>query len=148
MAKKKKTLFECQHCGFTSPKWMGKCTNCGSWDSMVELNEQQQDIVKITASPSGSTKAQRITEIAENSIERYSSNDIELDMVLGGGIVPGSLTLIGGSPGVGKSTLLLKIGATLHPLGKIHFMSPVKSPKVRSNCVQTVSMPTMRISIC
>jgi len=118
MAKKKKTLFECQHCGFTSPKWMGKCTNCGSWDSMIELNEQQQEIVKITASPSGSAKAQRITEIAENSIERYSSNDIELDMVLGGGIVPGSLTLIGGSPGVGKSTLLLKIGANIAALGK------------------------------
>jgi DNA repair protein RadA/Sms len=119
MAKKKKTLYECQHCGFTSPKWMGKCPSCGTWDSLVELTEQQQEIIKLTAAaPTGSAKAQSITEIAENTVERYSSNDIELDLVLGGGIVPGSLTLIGGSPGVGKSTLLLKIGSNIAKLGK------------------------------
>ncbi|MBV5349211.1 DNA repair protein RadA, partial [bacterium] len=115
MAKKKTTLFECQHCGFTTPKWMGKCTNCGGWDSFVELNEQQQDIIKITSSssPSDTSKAKEITKIEEETTERYSSDDAELDMVLGGGIVPGSLVLIGGSPGVGKSTLLLKIGSNL-----------------------------------
>ena len=119
MAKKKKTLFECQHCGFTSPKWMGKCTNCGAWDSLVELTEQQQEIVKLTSStPSGKAKAQSITDVAEESVARYSSNDIELDLVLGGGIVPGSLTLIGGSPGVGKSTLLLKVGANIASSGR------------------------------
>ncbi len=113
---KKKVLFECQHCGFTTPKWMGKCTNCGSWDSLIELNEQQQEVVKLTSSSAPGTshdKAIEITKVEEKSITRYSSDDIELDMVLGGGIVPGSLTLIGGSPGVGKSTLLLKIGANL-----------------------------------
>ncbi len=120
MAKKKSTLFECQHCGLTSPKWMGKCTNCGAWDSMVELNEQEKEVIKLTssASPGGTAKAQAITDISEESVERYSSNDIELDLVLGGGVVPGSLTLIGGSPGVGKSTLLLKIGANIADSGK------------------------------
>ena len=120
MAKKKKTLFECQHCGMTSPKWMGKCTNCGSWDSLVELNEQQQEIIKLTSSApgGGGAKAQAISEVNEESVERYSSNDIELDLVLGGGIVPGSLTLIGGSPGVGKSTLLLKVGANVASTGR------------------------------
>ncbi len=120
MAKKKNTLFECQHCGLTSPKWMGKCTNCGAWDSMVELNEQEKEVIKLTssASPGGTAKAQAITDISEESVERYSSNDIELDLVLGGGVVPGSLTLIGGSPGVGKSTLLLKIGANIADSGK------------------------------
>jgi DNA repair protein RadA/Sms len=115
MAKKKTTLFECQHCGLTTPKWMGKCTNCGGWDSFVELNEQQQDIVKLAASssPLDGAKAQEITKIEEENVQRYSSDDTELDMVLGGGIVPGSLVLIGGSPGVGKSTLLLKIGSNL-----------------------------------
>jgi DNA repair protein RadA/Sms len=115
MAKKKTTLFECQHCGFTTPKWMGKCTNCGGWDSFVELNEQQQDIIKLTtsSSPNSGTKAKEITQILEETTERYTSDDTELDMVLGGGIVPGSLVLIGGSPGVGKSTLLLKIGSNL-----------------------------------
>lgn len=119
MAKKKTTLYECQHCGFSSPKWMGKCPNCGTWDSLVELTEQQQEVIKLTASsPAGAAKALAITDVAENTVERYSSNDIELDLVLGGGIVPGSLTLIGGSPGVGKSTLLLKIGSNIAKLGK------------------------------
>lgn len=115
MAKKKTTLFECQHCGFTTPKWMGKCTNCGGWDCLIELNEQQQDIVKLVASssPLDCAKAQEITKIEEENVQRYTSDDAELDMVLGGGVVPGSLVLIGGSPGVGKSTLLLKIGSNL-----------------------------------
>ncbi|MDD5202884.1 MAG: DNA repair protein RadA, partial [Sulfurimonas sp.] len=111
---KKKILFECQHCGLTTPKWMGKCTNCGAWDSFVELSEQQQEIVKQTKSTSSaSAKAISINDVIEDEIYRYSCLDVELDGVLGGGVVPGSLTLIGGSPGVGKSTLLLKIGANI-----------------------------------
>jgi DNA repair protein RadA/Sms len=120
MAKKKSTLFECQHCGFTSAKWMGKCTNCGSWDSLVELNETQQEVLKQTHSVTAShtAKAVSIVEVNEDDITRFSSNDVELDLVLGGGIVPGSMTLIGGSPGVGKSTLLLKIGANIAATGR------------------------------
>jgi len=116
---KKKILFECQHCGLTTPKWMGKCTNCGAWDSFVELNEHQQEVVKQTKSTtSKASQALSINDIQENEVYRYSSLDPELDGVLGGGIVPGSLTLIGGSPGVGKSTLLLKVGANIASLGK------------------------------
>jgi len=116
---KKKILFECQHCGLTTPKWMGKCTNCGAWDSFVELNEHQQEVVKQTKSTtSKSTKAISINDIVEEEIYRYSSLDPELDSVLGGGVVPGSLTLIGGSPGVGKSTLLLKVGSNIASSGK------------------------------
>ncbi|MDO8455256.1 MAG: DNA repair protein RadA [Sulfurimonas sp.] len=116
---KKTTLFECQHCGFSTPRWMGKCTNCGAWDSFIELNDHQQEVVKQTKSASSSaSKAISINEIKENEVFRYSSLDKELDGVLGGGIVPGSLTLIGGSPGVGKSTLLLKVGSNIASLGK------------------------------
>ena len=116
---KKKVLFECQHCGLTTPKWMGKCTNCGAWDSFVELNEHQQEVVKQTkTSSSKSAKAVSINEIVEEEVYRYSSLDPELDNVLGGGVVPGSLTLIGGSPGVGKSTLLLKVGSNIASLNK------------------------------
>lgn len=116
---KKKILYECQHCGFATPKWMGKCTNCGGWDSFIELNEHQQEIVKQTRSNTASTpKALSITDIVENEVFRFSSLDKELDMVLGGGVVPGSLTLIGGSPGVGKSTLLLKVGSNIASSGK------------------------------
>ena len=116
---KKKILFECQHCGLTTPKWMGKCTNCGAWDSFIELNEHQQDVIEKTKSTSiQPSKALSINEIKEEEIFRFSSQDAELDNVLGGGIVPGSLTLIGGSPGVGKSTLLLKVGSDIASSGK------------------------------
>ena len=116
---KKKILFECQHCGLTTLKWMGKCTNCGAWDSFVELNEHQQEVVKQTKSASNScAKALSINDIQEEDVFRFSSKDSELDTVLGGGIVPGSLTLIGGSPGVGKSTLLLKVGGDIASSGK------------------------------
>ena len=116
---KKKVLFECQHCGLTTPKWMGKCTNCGAWDSFVELNEHQQEVVKQTKSASSQkANAISINDVIEEEVYRYSSLDKELDNVLGGGIVPGSLTLIGGSPGVGKSTLLLKVGSNIASTGR------------------------------
>lgn len=113
MAKVKK-IYECQACGFVSGKWMGKCTNCGSWDSFLEVDEESQKyVLKKTSLTNDEQKAISITEIKEDNIERISSYEKELDSVLGGGIVPGSLTLIGGSPGIGKSTLLLKVAGNL-----------------------------------
>ena len=113
---KKKTLFECQACGFQSPRWLGKCTGCDQWDTMTELSTEQikfvQELQKST-SHSVKSKAIPITEVTQENIKRFSSGSKELDLVLGGGIVPGSLTLIGGSPGIGKSTLLLKIAGNL-----------------------------------
>lgn len=114
---KKKTLFECQSCGFQSPRWMGKCTSCNEWESMIELSADQMKFLKemgtANASASVLSKAKPITQVEEDNITRFTSGSVELDLVLGGGIVPGSLTLIGGSPGVGKSTLLLKIAGNL-----------------------------------
>ncbi len=113
---KKKTLFECQACGFQTPRWMGKCPSCDEWESIIELSSEQMAYIKKTSSVSKSgyaSKAKPITEIGEDDIVRSSSGSRELDLVLGGGIVPGSLTLIGGSPGIGKSTLLLKIAGNL-----------------------------------
>ncbi|QOP41615.1 DNA repair protein RadA [Sulfurimonas marina] len=135
---KAKTLFECQHCGMTTPKWMGKCTNCGAWDSFIELNPQQQEVIKQTKSSSAkSAKAISINNVIEDEITRFSSLDVELDNVLGGGIVPGSLTLIGGSPGVGKSTLLLKVGSNIASTGKnVLYVSGEESAsqiKIRAN---------------
>ncbi|CAA6827355.1 MAG: DNA repair protein RadA [uncultured Sulfurovum sp.] len=113
---KKKIIFECQACGFQSPRWLGKCTGCEQWDTMTELTAQQVKFVEETKSSSPTSnaiKAIPITEVKQENIERFSSGSKELDLVLGGGIVPGSLTLIGGSPGIGKSTLLLKIAGNL-----------------------------------
>lgn len=111
---KKRQLFECQACGMQSAKWMGKCPNCGAWESFTELSAEQQKVLnEISKATSSGAKAKPITEIEEEEVSRFSSGDSELDLVLGGGIVPGSLVLIGGSPGIGKSTLLLKIGGNL-----------------------------------
>jgi len=113
---KKKIIFECQACGFQSPRWLGKCTGCEQWDTMTELTAEQVKFVEETKTTSRSTnaiKAISITEVKQENITRFSSGSKELDLVLGGGIVPGSLTLIGGSPGIGKSTLLLKIAGNL-----------------------------------
>ncbi len=135
---KTKTLFECQSCGFITPKWMGKCTNCGSWDSLVEMTrETRPSSSKKSITSTVNPQAISITEIEEDQVERISSYEKELDNVLGGGIVPGSLTLIGGSPGIGKSTLLLKIAGNLAEHGKrVLYVSAEESAgqiKLRAN---------------
>ena len=109
---KKKTLFECQYCGETSTKWLGKCPNCGGWDSFIELNQEQINLIA-KQKPNTISKALPITDIKKDEFSRFSTNDEEFNLVLGGGIVKGSLILIGGSPGIGKSTLLLKTASNL-----------------------------------
>lgn len=113
---KQKTLFECQACGYQSAKWIGKCPNCGAWESFLEVKEKDLELVSKSPIPKAK-KAVSITEVEESVIDRTPSGDDEFDIVLGGGIVGGSLVLIGGSPGVGKSTLLLKIAGLLAKRG-------------------------------
>ena len=141
---KKQILFECQACGHQSAKWLGKCPNCGAWDEYIELSDKQIEVLKeINSKPIASTQSNAIpiTEVSFEQIERYSSGDQELDLVLGGGIVQGSLTLIGGSPGVGKSTLLLKIAGNLAREGKkVLYVSGEESSsqiKLRANRVDS-----------
>lgn len=114
---KKQVLFECQACGNQQRKWLGKCPECGSWDSFVELKAEQIKLLKEVASLP-SSEAVCIEDVELEHFLRNSTNDEELDLVLGGGLVEGSLVLIGGSPGVGKSTLLLKIASNLAKQGK------------------------------
>jgi len=127
---KQKQIFECQACGYQSGKWMGKCPSCNEWDSFVELSKFQTT-QKTTSTPS---KIIPIDEIEEIEVERFSSGIDEFDRVLGGGIVPGSLVLIGGSPGVGKSTLMLKMASSSNK--KILYVAGEESPgqiKLRAN---------------
>ncbi|WP_299190655.1 DNA repair protein RadA [uncultured Campylobacter sp.] len=116
MAKIKTTIFECQHCGNQQSRWLGRCPDCGAFDSFVELKPAQIKALKeiegeLARTSSASAKA--ISEIEIEQISRIDTKDSELNLVLGGGVVEGSLVLIGGSPGIGKSTLLLKIAANL-----------------------------------
>ncbi len=106
-----KTKFVCQQCGYESPKWMGKCTNCGNWNCFEEETVVSTSISnKVNISNSKSTaKAYKLSEIDVNDEIRFHTGVSELDRVLGGGIVKGSVVLLGGDPGIGKSTLLMQI---------------------------------------
>ncbi|EAH8850770.1 DNA repair protein RadA [Campylobacter lari] len=116
---KKQILFECQACGNQQSKWLGKCPECSSWDSFVELKQEQIKVLKELNSLSNTpSSAVCINDVIAENFTRISTDDNELDLVLGGGLVVGSLVLIGGSPGVGKSTLLLKIASNLAKSGK------------------------------
>ncbi|QCX33805.1 DNA repair protein RadA [Caloramator sp. E03] len=110
-----KTNFVCQECGYESLKWMGKCPGCGSWNTMVE-ELQQKDVTSPIVTIS---KPLTINEIEIVEEERYTTYLEELDRVLGGGIVKGSLILVGGDPGIGKSTLLLQVASNISSKGKI-----------------------------
>ena len=116
---KAKSVFECEACGYQCGKWLGKCPNCGAFESIVELSAAQIKSSEQIKSHITNTKeiAQSIIDIKLESISRISTSDSELDIVLGGGLVAGSLVLVGGSPGIGKSTLLLKIGSNLASSG-------------------------------
>lgn len=114
MAKTKTTIFECQNCGNQQNRWLGKCPECGSFNSYIELKAEQIKVLQeISKTDISTPKAKPISEIKIEDITRLSTGDEELDLVLGGGVVEGSLVLIGGSPGIGKSTLLLKIASNL-----------------------------------
>lgn len=109
MAKAKSTVFFCQSCGYESAKWMGQCPGCKEWNTFVE---EPVEVRKATKSVSGGrqeAKLARLNEIVMREEERYKTGIGELDRVLGNGIVPGSLILVGGDPGIGKSTLLLQV---------------------------------------
>lgn len=105
----------CQDCGYSSPRYLGRCPNCGAWNTLVEEVEKSNKTDKKTrVSFSGnSPKPQLIDEVNVQDNPRTTTASVELDRVLGGGIVPGSLILIGGDPGIGKSTLLLQLSGQL-----------------------------------
>ena len=107
---KNKTIYTCKSCGCQSPRWMGKCPDCGEWDTFEEEFSEQHSVVKtVRTSPSSTAKILKLNEVTIDNEARFNSGMQELDRVLGGGIVEGSLVLVGGEPGIGKSTLLLQI---------------------------------------
>ena len=115
---KVKTTFFCQNCGTQFAKWQGQCTACKEWNTIVEeivqkANKKDWNSQTNTASKRVS-KPLKIDEIDASQEPRMQTSDAEFDRVLGGGIVPGSLTLLGGEPGIGKSTLLLQISLKLN----------------------------------
>ena len=117
MAKKKKNEFICQECGYISPKYLGRCPNCGNWNTLVEEMIQEAPTRHSRVSLTGeTTKPQKLDQIVFEKETRVKTDLDELNRVLGGGVVPGSMVLIGGDPGIGKSTLLLQVSQQLSKL--------------------------------
>jgi DNA repair protein RadA/Sms len=120
---RQKILYQCQSCGYSSPKWLGKCPDCGAWNSLVEEERVSGLVVQKTASPV------QLSEISLTSGKRAGTGIGELDRTLGGGVVMGSVVLIGGDPGIGKSTLVLQALDGLSTLGKVLYVSGEESPE-------------------
>jgi len=124
---KLKTSFFCQNCGAQSAKWQGKCPSCGEWNRFVEEVIQREEVKRGYRLPdAGSRKPVRITDVAVDYQKRIDLHDQELNRVLGGGLVPGSVVLIGGEPGIGKSTLMLQTALQSHEL-KVLYISGEES---------------------
>ncbi len=135
---KTQTRYVCQQCGSSQAKWMGRCPECGEWNSLVET------LVEPPARRAGASPQSQpclLPEVAADSFARISLTIGELDRVLGGGLVPGSLVLIGGDPGIGKSTLVLQASAALASIrGPVLYVSGEESP-------QQIKMRAERIGI-
>src|SRR5690554_1988672 len=135
---KRKTKFVCQSWGYESPKWMGKCPGCQEWNTLVEeetvTSSRGNWAMRSTTTPQ---KPMTISSISSEKEPRITTSMQELNRVLGGGIVPGSLILIGGDPGIGKSTLLMQVSALLSNMGhRVLYISgeeSVKQTKLRAS---------------
>lgn len=148
MLPKNKTVFVCQECGYDSPKWTGKCHGCGAWNTMTE--ETAKADIKHGLSSAFSTKPQTpqlLSEISLAKAPRFSAGSAELDRVLGGGIIPGSLVLIVGDPGVGKSSLNLRVCSYVSKTKKVLYITGEESlQQIRMRAERINSMSdTMKV---
>lgn len=148
---KNKTVYVCENCGQESPKWIGRCPSCGEWNTFKELHVAPAQPAGRQSTPAwhpatpGNTEKSRpvaLTNIETGREQRFDTHDHELNRVLGGGIVPGSLILLGGEPGIGKSTLLLQ--TVLRMADRRILTSVVRKANDKSSCGLT-ALPRLRI---
>ena len=141
MAKGKTTVFFCQDCGYESSKWMGQCPGCGGWNTFVEEVIDKSAPAKVRKE-AAKAEVVKIADIKTGQEERLTTGLKELDRVLGGGIVKGSLVLVGGDPGIGKSTLLLQVCRNLSKKTDVLYISgeeSLKQIKMRASRIGTIS---------
>lgn len=138
---KQKTAWVCQECGIQSPKWLGKCTSCGSWNSFVEevVSTVTSGATNTPGKGSGSAIPRLIHEITTHDEPRRHTGDQELNRVLGGGMVPGSVILLGGEPGIGKSTLLLQLAMHTSGLKTLYVSGEESEQQIRMRAERTGS---------
>ena len=137
---KVKTVYFCTECGNETPKWQGKCPSCGAWNALQEHVERPSAAGRMISTPAGYNRhPQKLFELHNDAESRFSTGLCELDRVLGGGAVAGSLVLVGGAPGIGKSTLLLQICNALCKERRVLYISGEESErqiKLRSDRLQ------------
>nr|WP_326188729.1 DNA repair protein RadA [Exiguobacterium indicum] len=148
---KLKTKFVCQSCGTESPKWMGRCSGCGEWNTMVEEVVEEKKGRRGAAFVHTTTKQlkpERLANIVSQEESRVLTGSGEFDRVLGGGIVPGSMVLVGGDPGIGKSTILLQTSARLAQRGeKVLYISGEESLKQTKLRAERLGLPTQDLFV-
>src|SRR4029078_2002935 len=147
MKTKTKISFVCQECGYDTPSWLGKCPECGAWNSMREITIPKDTISTASQQLRGlepSTGPKTLKEITFSQKQRFTTGFLEFDTVLGGGIVPGSVMLLAGDPGVGKSTLLLQLCMNLSQLGKkVLYISGEESvEQIKMRAQRLMAQPT------
>ena len=134
MAKIKKAFF-CQNCGAQSPKWVGKCPSCNQWNTFIEEIIEKEDSTTSWQSTTETTptksKARKLKDISTEELSRLNTHSEELNRVLGGGLVPGSVILLGGEPGIGKSTLLLQLAMKMHDLAVLYVSGEESEQQVK-----------------
>jgi DNA repair protein RadA/Sms len=131
---KTKTTFFCQNCGAQSSKWIGKCPSCGEWNTYVEevIQREEKSVKWQSMGASGrERKPQPIAEITFDTDQRIHTHDVELNRVLGGGLVPGSVVLIGGEPGIGKSTLMLQVALNCKGIKVLYISGEESEQQIR-----------------
>lgn len=132
MAKVKKAYF-CKNCGHEAPKWLGKCPACGEWNTFAEeiIARESGPAAASAAGPLPTAKPQRVSEIRQNDLRRIDLGNPEINRVLGGGLVPGSLVLLGGEPGIGKSTLSLQIALAPNGLKTLYVSGEESAEQIK-----------------
>jgi DNA repair protein RadA/Sms len=139
---KVKTFYQCQSCGYASPKWLGKCPDCGEWNTLVEERKETGPSRLSLPAQFRKSEPQLLSSIKAGYEQRTSTGIRELDRVLGGGVVTGSVVLVGGDPGIGKSTMLLQAIAGLSKYGQVLYVSGEESPeqiKIRAERLSIIS---------
>ena len=132
MAKVKKAYF-CKNCGFEAPKWLGRCPSCGEWNTFTEeiIARESGSVAATVAGPLPAAKPQRVKDIRESEHVRIDLGNAEVNRVLGGGMVPGSLVLVGGEPGIGKSTLSLQIALAANGLKTLYVSGEESAEQIK-----------------
>lgn len=130
MAKVKKAYF-CKECGYEAPKWLGKCPSCGAWNTFAEEVISRESVPAMVGSRGERSLPQPINEVSESVHQRIDTGNAEVNRVLGGGLVPGSLVLLGGEPGIGKSTLALQLALAENRLKTLYVSGEESAEQIR-----------------